>query len=91
MPWPPGAARPGSSIASRGLDLTCIDAHNYYPNLLPLLLSYLYFALGQVNDSLVKVIFPLWGALLLGLLYSLAAPAGPEPPVTPWASPPFWP
>jgi hypothetical protein len=62
--------------ASRGLDLTCIDAHNYYPNLIPLLLSYLYFALGQVNDSLVKVIFPLWGALLLGLLSSLAARAG---------------
>jgi hypothetical protein len=61
---------------SRGLDLTCIDAHNYYPNLIPLLLSYLYFALGQVNDSLVKVIFPLWGALLLGLLYSLAARSG---------------
>ena len=37
--------------ASQGLDLTCIDAHNYYPNLLPLLLSYLYFCLGQVNDS----------------------------------------
>ena len=61
---------------SRGLDLTCIDAHNYYPNLIPLLLSYLYFALGQVNDSLAKVIFPLWGALLLGLLYSLAARLG---------------
>ncbi len=61
---------------SRGLDLTCIDAHNYYPNLIPLLLSYLYFALGQVNDSLVQVIFPLWGALLLGLLFSLAARLG---------------
>ena len=61
---------------SRGLDLTCIEAHNYYPNLVPLLLSYLYFALGQVNDSLAKVIFPLWGALLLGLLYSLAARFG---------------
>ena len=62
--------------ASRGLDLTCIEAHNYYPNLIPLLLSYLYFALGQVNDSLAQVIFPLWGALLLGLLYSLAARLG---------------
>ena len=61
---------------SRGLDLTCIEAHNYYPNLVPLLLSYLYFALGQVNDSLAKVIFPLWGALLLGLLYSLAGRLG---------------
>ena len=61
---------------TKGLDLTCIDAHNYYPNLIPLLLSYLYFALGQVNDYLVNAIFPLWGALLLGLLYSLAARLG---------------
>ncbi len=58
--------------ATQGLDLTCIDAHNYYPNLLPLLLSYFYFCLGQVNDHLVQGIFPLWGALLLALLYSLA-------------------
>ena len=61
---------------NRGLDLTCIDAHNYYPNFIPLLLSYLYFALGRMNDALAKVIFPLWGALLLGLLYSLAARLG---------------
>jgi hypothetical protein len=61
---------------TRGLDLTCIDAHNYYPNLIPLLLSYLYFALGQVNDYLAKVIFPLWGALLLTLLYSLSVRMG---------------
>ncbi|MHB8069551.1 MAG: hypothetical protein ACYDIC_16790 [Desulfobaccales bacterium] len=54
---------------SRGLDLTCIDAHNYYPNLLPLLLSYLYFCLGRVNDHLVQGLFPLWGALLLALLH----------------------
>lgn len=56
---------------SRGLDLACIDAHNYYPNLVPLLLSYLYFCLGQVNDHLAQGLFPLWGALLLALLYSL--------------------
>lgn len=56
---------------SRGMDLTCIDAHNYYPNLVPLLLSYLYFCLGQVNDHLAQGLFPLWGALLLALLYSL--------------------
>jgi len=62
--------------ASRGLDLTCIEAHNYYPNFVPLLLSYLYFTLGQVNDSLATAIFPLWGALLLGLLYSLAVRLG---------------
>jgi hypothetical protein len=62
--------------ATRDLDLTCIEAHNYYPNLIPLLLSYLYFALGQVNDYLTKVIFPLWGALLLSLLYSLTVRLG---------------
>jgi hypothetical protein len=57
---------------ARSVDLTCIDAHNYYPNLVPLLLTYLYFCLGQVNDYLVNLVFPLWGALLLTLLYSLA-------------------
>ena len=61
---------------AKGLDLICIDAHNYYPNLIPLLLSYLYFALGQVNDYLVNAIFPLWGALLLGLLYSVSTRLG---------------
>ena len=61
---------------TKGLDLICIDAHNYYPNLIPLLLSYLYFALGQANDYLVSAIFPLWGALLLGLLYSLSTRLG---------------
>ncbi len=61
---------------SRGLDLTCIDAHNYYPNLVPLLLSYLYYCLGQVNDHLAQGLFPLWGALLLELLYSLARRLG---------------
>ena len=55
---------------SRGMDLTCIEAHNYYPNLVPLLLSYLYFCLGEVNDHLAQGLFPLWGALLLGMLYS---------------------
>ena len=55
---------------SRGMDLTCIEAHNYYPNLVPLLLSYLYFCLGRVNDHLAQGLFPLWGALLLALLYS---------------------
>jgi hypothetical protein len=61
---------------SRGLDLTCIDAHNYYPNLTPLLLSYLYFCLGQVNDALAKAIFPLFGALTLTLLASLGMRLG---------------
>ena len=62
--------------ATQGLDLTCIDAHNYYPNLIPLLLSYFYFCLGRVSDHLVQGLFPLWGALLLALLYSLARRLG---------------
>ena len=61
---------------SQGLNLTCIDAHNYYPNLLPLLLSYLYFCLGGVNDYLVKILFPLWGVVLLILLYCFASRLG---------------
>jgi hypothetical protein len=61
---------------SRGLDLTCIEAHNYYPNLVPLLLTYLYLCLGQVNDQLVNLLFPLWGALLLMLLYSFGRRLG---------------
>jgi hypothetical protein len=61
---------------TRGLDLTCIDAHNYYPNLVPLLLSYLYFCLGQVNDHLVNIVFPLMGASLLTLLYSFSVRLG---------------
>jgi hypothetical protein len=56
---------------SRALDLSYIEAHNYYPNLLPLLLTYLYLCLGQVHDHLVNAVFPLWGALLLILLHTL--------------------
>ncbi len=55
----------------RTLDFSRIKAHNYYPNLVPLLLTYLYLCLGQVNDHLVKLVFPLFGAALLALLYSL--------------------
>jgi hypothetical protein len=51
------------------VDLSGFEAHNYYPNLVPLLLTYLYLWLGQVNDHLVKLIFPLWGAALLSLLF----------------------
>lgn len=54
----------------RGLDLRRFTAHNYYPNLVPLLLTYLYLCLGQVNDHLVKLVFPLFGAALLALVYS---------------------
>jgi hypothetical protein len=51
------------------VDLGGFEAHNYYPNLVPLLLTYLYLWLGQVNDHLVKLIFPLWGGALLILLF----------------------
>jgi len=55
----------------RALNFTGFEAHNYYPNLLPLLLTYLYLWLGQVNDRLVNGLFPFWGALLLLLFYRL--------------------
>jgi hypothetical protein len=60
----------------QGLDLSRIKAHNYYPNLVPLLLTYLYLCLGQVNDYLVKLVFPLFGAALLILVYSLLRQGG---------------
>lgn len=56
---------------NRGVAFQGFEAHNYYPNLVPLLLTYLYLWLGQVNDHLVKLIFPLFGAALLTLLYGL--------------------
>ena len=62
--------------ATRGVDLTWIHAHNYYPNLLPLLFSHFDFCLGRINDHLVQGLFPIWGALLLGLLFSLARRLG---------------
>jgi hypothetical protein len=52
------------------VNLQGFEAHNYYPNLVPLLLTYLYLWLMQVNDHLVKLVFPLFGAALLALLYS---------------------
>lgn len=55
---------------NRSIHLEGFEAHNYYPNLVPLLLTYLYLWLGQVNDHLVKLVFPLFGAALLALLYS---------------------
>jgi hypothetical protein len=55
---------------NRSIHLQGFEAHNYYPNLVPLLLTYLYLWLGQVNDHLVKLVFPLFGAALLALLYS---------------------
>jgi hypothetical protein len=51
------------------VDLSGFEAHNYYPNLVPMLLTYLYLWLGQVNDHLVKLVFPFWGGALLTLLF----------------------
>jgi len=61
---------------SGALDLSGFDAHNYYPNLVPLLLTYLYLWLGQVSDHLVKIVFPLWGGFLLVLLYGMLGRLG---------------
>jgi hypothetical protein len=53
----------------QGLDLSRVDIHNYYPNLVPLLMAYLYLWLGGVLDHLVKAVFPLWGGGLVLLYY----------------------
>ena len=56
----------------RGIvDLGGFQAHNYYPDLVPLLCTYLYLWLGQVNDHLVKLVFPLWGGAFLALLFGM--------------------
>jgi len=54
----------------RALYLGNIDAHNYYPNLVPLLMTYLYLWFGGVKDWLVQGLFPGWGACLLLLFAS---------------------
>ncbi|OPX19457.1 MAG: hypothetical protein BZ151_09165 [Desulfobacca sp. 4484_104] len=55
---------------SRAIDLSRFEAHNYYPNLVPLLMTYIYLWLGGVIDHLVKAIFPLWGGCLVLMFYS---------------------
>lgn len=54
---------------ARNLDLSRIAAHNYYPNLIPLSLTYLYFWLGGVSEQLAKAFFPLCGSSLVVLFY----------------------
>lgn len=54
----------------QGLDMSRFEAHNYYPNLVPLLMAYLYFWLGSVADGLVKAVFPLWGGAMVVLFFS---------------------
>jgi hypothetical protein len=55
---------------AQGLDMSRFEAHNYYPNLVPLLLAYLYFWLGSVADGLVKAVLPLWGGGIVLLFIS---------------------
>jgi hypothetical protein len=54
---------------AQGLDMSRFEAHNYYPNLVPLLMAYLYFWLGSVADHLVNAVFPLWGAGIVVLFF----------------------
>jgi hypothetical protein len=54
---------------AQGLDLSRIDIHNYYPNLVPLLMAYIFFWLGSLADHLVKALFPCWGGALILLFY----------------------
>lgn len=56
---------------AQGVDLSRFEAHNYYPNLTPLLMAYLYFWLGGVSDHLVKALFTVWGGMLVVLLFAL--------------------
>jgi hypothetical protein len=58
------------------IDLSGFEAHNYYPNLVPLFLTYLYLCLGQLSDQLVKIVFPLWGGALLILFFGLVLRLG---------------
>ncbi len=58
------------------VDLTGFEAHNYYPNLVSLTLTYGYLWLGRVNDGLVKMVFPLWGGGLLLMLFGMLGRLG---------------
>jgi hypothetical protein len=53
-----------------GVDMHRFEAHNYYPNLMPLLMAYLYYWAGGVADGLVKAVFPLWGGGIVVLFFS---------------------
>jgi hypothetical protein len=44
---------------AQGVDMSRFEAHNYYPNLVPLLM-----------DGLVKAVFPLWGGGIVVLFFS---------------------
>ncbi len=53
------------------IELTRFEAHNYYPNLVPLLIAYLYYWFGGVSDYMVRAVFPCWGSAIFLLFYSL--------------------
>lgn len=55
----------------QAVDHTGFYAHNYYPNLVPLSLTYLYLSLGGLYDHLAQGLFPYWGAVTLALLFAL--------------------
>jgi len=47
------------------------DLHNEYPNYIPLAETWIYNFMGEVNDRLVMVIFPLFFLALLSAFYAL--------------------
>ncbi|MEJ5329592.1 MAG: hypothetical protein WHT07_05535 [Desulfobaccales bacterium] len=55
----------------QGVDLQGLTAHPYYPNHVPLILTFFYLTLGGVKDHLAQGLFPWWGAMTLALLYAL--------------------
>lgn len=54
---------------AQGIDMSRFEAHNYYPNLVPLVLTYLYFWLGGVVENIAKGFFPVCGGGLILLFY----------------------
>jgi len=59
-------------------DADRIHPHKHYPLLIPLIESWIYIALGHIDDRLVKILFPLFFASLLLILYSSQRKFFPE-------------
>ncbi len=74
---------------AQGLDMSRFEAHNYYPNLVPLLMAYLYFWLGSVADHLVQSRLPPVGGRHCGSLLWLFTPSGCQHGPELWGPPPF--
>lgn len=55
---------------ARGLDCSRFEAHNYYPNLVPLMLAYIYLWLGGISEPLAKALFPVCGMSALLVFYA---------------------